>query len=47
MKKLYCYLKSGNGGYDVYEYTQNGRFIFYHNYKNETEAHEIICNLSV
>lgn len=47
MKKLYCYLESGSGGYDVYEYTPSGRFIFYGNYKNKSEANEIIHKLSI
>ena len=46
MKKLYCYLETDDG-YAVFEYTQNGRFEFYGKYKNETEANEIICKLSV
>lgn len=46
MKKLYCYIQSRNGGYDVFEYTQNGKFVFYANYKSETEANDVICKLS-
>lgn len=46
MKKLYCYLESANGGYDVFEYTQSGKFLFYANYKSELDTHEVITKLS-
>jgi len=46
MGKVYCYFKSASNGYDVCEYTHDGRFIFYRNYKTENEAYEAICKLS-
>lgn len=46
MKKLYCYLESRYGGYDVFEYTQKGEFVFYRNYKNKAEAYDVISKLS-
>lgn len=46
MKKLYCYLESQDGSYDVFEYTSAGKFVFYRNYKNKDEADDVICKLS-
>lgn len=33
-------------GYDVFEYTREGRFEFYSNHKTESDAKEQICKLS-
>lgn len=45
MKKLYCYMQT-EFGWDVFEYTQKGEFIFHRNYKAESEAAEAIKKLS-
>lgn len=47
MKKLYCYLESKSGGYDVFEYTQSGNLKFYKHYQNKGEAVDAINRLSV
>ena len=47
MKKTYCYLKSKVQVYDVYEYTQSSKFVFYRSYNSESEAKEAIKKLSV
>lgn len=46
MKKLYCYFESKNGGYDVFEYTQSGKFVFYNHYNSESDADDVIRKLS-
>jgi len=46
MKKLYCYLKTSQG-YTVFEYTDQGTFLFHSNYATESEANKMIHKLSV